>query len=88
MRSSALVTVSQEAVEMSDNTTMKQERKQSMRVLEEKRWEVGQKRGRHSKQWKRRLMGGLKWFCEGLELLQMQNKWMEKEKRENCVATA
>ena len=59
MRSSALVTVSQEAVEMSDNTTMKQERKQSMRMLEEKRWEVRRRRGQALRAMEKKVDG---WF--------------------------
>ena len=59
MRSSGLATVSQETVEMSESTTMKQERKQSMRVLERRGEKWDKKGGRHSKQWKRKVDG---WF--------------------------
>ena len=49
MRSSAVVTVSQETVETSDNTTTKEERRQSMRTLKRREGNGTRRRGTQSK---------------------------------------
>ena len=55
MRSSAVATVSQQAVETSDNTTTKEERRQSMKTLKRGEWD---KKGQSLKAKEKKMVDG------------------------------